>query len=137
MAFFIMFAWLLFFGTGVKLVTCNVLSSHPTILHGWLLNTGWNVYPFISTALTKYCFFRIVDFARTKNSSVSPLGGPGESLAPCGLILWDVLLVSIWPQVQKSAPVPTQQKRMVAQYIHLVRIVGMFIQCLFWQQRQL
>lgn len=49
-----------------------------------------------------------------------------KALAPCGLILWDVLLVSIWPQVQKSAPVPTQQKRMVAQYIHLVRIVGMF-----------
>ena len=27
--------------------------------------------------------------------SLSPLGGLGERLAPCGLILWDVLLVNI------------------------------------------
>lgn len=62
----------------------------------------------------------------TRFKSLSPLGGLGERLAPCGLILWDVLLVNIWLQVQRSALVPTlvpsPLKRMVAQFIHLVRV---------------
>lgn len=63
--------------------------------------------------------------------SLSPLGGLGERLAPCGLILWDVLLVNIWLQVQRSAPVPTQLRRMVAQYIHLVSLQAVNYTCLW------